>query len=93
MRYPGSEIAPFFKRVTPLPKYRLRVETGSGNLIIFDFTTRLRTTRYADLKDPVLFYSVTTDGGQLIFQIADHMPVRVTDGEFLQMLALSKPRY
>lgn len=84
---------PFFKCVQPLTGHRLRVETGAGNLIVFDFTPRLSTTWYADLRDEALFHSVTTDGEELTFCLPGKMSVRVSSMELLHMLAYNKTRY
>lgn len=81
---------PFFKCVQPLPGHKLRVETGAGNLIVFDFTPRLDATRYADLRDEELFRSVTTNGEDLVFCLPGRMSVRVSSIELLQMLAYNK---
>lgn len=77
----------FFRSVEPLPDYKLLVETLPGERIVFDFAPRLRTTRYGDLRNADLFNSVTTDGVNLIFQTPGIMPVRVSAGEFFQLLA------
>ena len=48
-----------------LPAYRLRVNTGTGASIEFDFSSRLDTMRFGALKDPGLFSTART--GMLLF--------------------------
>ena len=89
MIYPPDTTAPIFRRVRPCQNHSVQVETEKGAMILFDFTPRLRTTRFADLKNPELFNSVTTDGSNLIFQIPNQIPVRISAAEFLGMVGLN----
>jgi hypothetical protein len=84
--------APFFKDVRPLPDYKLEIETGTGNLILFDFKTRLQTAQFGDLRDETLFQSVCTDGERLLFRAPGHMGVEVTAADFLDLLAVDRTK-
>lgn len=81
----------FFQSVAPFGNYKLRVNTIPGEEIVFDFAPRLNTTRFACLKDPQLFASAATDGKRIIFQSPGVMPVFLSAGEFLELLAI-RPR-
>lgn len=80
--------ASFFQSVAPLENYKLRINTIPGEEIIFDFAPRLNTTHFADLKNPQFFASAMTDGQSIIFQLPGIMPVYVSAGEFLELLAI-----
>jgi len=58
----------FFKNVTALPGYKLKVEMGTETFIDFDFTPRLNSVRWGILKNEAVFNSVYTDGFSIIFQ-------------------------
>lgn len=77
----------FFKSVQPAEGYKLYITTLPGEEILFDFNSRISTTRFADLKNKDLFYSASTDGANIIFQIPGLMPLRISAGEFFELLA------
>lgn len=77
----------FFQSVQPMQNYKLRITTLPGEEILFDFTSRLSTTRFADLKNKELFESVSTDGANIIFAIPGWMPLQISVGEFFELLA------
>jgi len=79
-----------FRRVTPLPNYQLRIEMETGNAILFDFTSRLRSVRYGRLKDRAIFESVRTDGDALIFEIDGKELVTITADDFMDLLMIDR---
>ncbi|MEA5134526.1 MAG: DUF2442 domain-containing protein [Candidatus Fimivivens sp.] len=79
-----------FRSVTPLPDYQLKIEMETGNAILFDFTSRLRSVRYGMLQDKEVFNSVRTDGDTLIFGINDNALVTITADDFMDLLMIDR---
>lgn len=71
--------------VRALPDYHLEVVMNSKAVVKFDFHTRLRTARFAALRDKEVFDSVYTDGDYLIFLREGMKCVRITGRELLEM--------
>ena len=53
---------PFIKSVMPLNNWRLFVEMTTGSTMVVDFSHKLETARFGDLKNREIFSSVVTDG-------------------------------
>lgn len=85
-----QECRRYFKRVRPLPAYRMEVTMETGSVIYFDFRSRLKTTRFGALRDQELFQSVETDGDYLIFRKAGSMPVKITALEFMDLVLIDR---
>ena len=49
---------PPVKNVTPLDNYTLLLEFGNGEEKVFDVSPYLNIGKFADLKDPSMFFSV-----------------------------------
>ncbi|HWP52169.1 MAG TPA: hypothetical protein VN626_10785 [Clostridia bacterium] len=81
-----------FRSVTPLPNYQLKIEMETGNAILFDFTSRLRSVRYGRLHDPEIFKSVRTDGDALIFGIDEKELVTITADDFMDLLMIDRTK-
>lgn len=75
-----------FTQVTPLDDYRLKIEMETGNIINFDFRTRLRSARFACLLDEGVFNSVRTDGMHLIFYCDKKEIVKIAASDFMDLL-------
>lgn len=86
----GTGAPPFFKSVRALPDYRLEIHTQTNNVILFDFTSRLNTVRFGELRDQKLFESVSTDGYQLIFVQAGKMEARIDTATFIDLLLVDR---
>lgn len=76
----------YFKKVIANPGYHLEVSMETGTTIQFDFSTRLNTARFGELRDEELFRSVRTDGNYLIFEKVGKMPVKITASEFMDLV-------
>ena len=50
------------KSVTPLSGRRIEVALDNGHSVTLDFTCKLHTVRFGQLKDEDFFLGVTTDG-------------------------------
>lgn len=50
------------KNVTPLSEHRIEVTLDNGHSVTLDFTGKLHTVRFGQLKDKDFFRGVTTDG-------------------------------
>lgn len=57
----------FFKSVTPMEGYRLKIEMSTGNSVTLNLSPKLETMRFCTLKDPEVFGSVAIDGDFLVF--------------------------
>lgn len=79
-----------FRGVTPLPNYQLKIEMETGNAILFDFTSRLRSVRYGRLKDRKVFESVRTDGDSLIFGAEGNEQITITADDFMDLLIIDR---
>jgi hypothetical protein len=66
--------APILK-ILPLTGRKLFIEFFNGSTATLDYTSRLHTTKYADLADETIFMSAKTDGNY------------VTWGNFVQITA------
>lgn len=82
----------YFKSVQALEDYQLEVSMNTGTTIYFDFTSRLKTSRFGRLRDRELFKNVRTDGSYLIFEKAGKIPVKVTASEFLDLVLIDRSR-
>ena len=80
----------FFKNVTALPGYKLKVEMGTGTLIDFDFNTRLRSVRFGTLKNEAVFNSVYTDGNFIIFQKEGEDKVKISADDFMDLVLVDR---
>ena len=74
-----------------LPAYRLRVNTGTGASIEFDFSSRLDTMRFGALKDPGLFSTARTDGSFILFVDAATR-VSISADDFVDLLLVDRTR-
>lgn len=63
------------RTILPLAGRKLFVEFFNGSTATLDYTSRLHTTKYADLADEAIFMSAKTDGHY------------VTWGNFVQVTA------
>lgn len=79
---------PFIKSVMPLNDWRLFVEMATGSVIVADFSHKLETARFGDLKDMDIFRSAVTDGdvvswndGRLILTARELMNIVFVDIE------------
>ena len=79
----------FFKSVTALPGYKLKVEMGTGALIDFDFTTRLRSVRFGTLKNEAVFSTACTDGNFILFE-KEGEAVKISPDEFMDLLLVDR---
>lgn len=80
----------FFKGVRALPNYKLSVEMGTHARIVFDFHTRLLTAKFGALNESKVFNSVQTDGSYLIFKKVDHVVVKITAKEFMDLVLIDR---
>ncbi|MEM1485962.1 hypothetical protein V6615_13990 [Oscillospiraceae bacterium PP1C4] len=81
-----------FRSVTPLPNYQLKIEMETGNAILFDFTSRLRSVRYGRLQDRKVFESARTDGDALIFGVDEKELVTITADDFMDLLMIDRTK-
>ena len=81
-----------FRSVMPLPNYQLKIEMETGNAVLFDFTSRLKSVRYGRLQDPKIFESVHTDGDALIFGFDEDELVIVTADDFMDLLMIDRTK-
>lgn len=80
----------FFRKVAPLPDYRLKVELENGSSVCFDFTSRLRSVRFGALLDYEVFKSVHTDGYFLIFCEQQKEKLRIAAEDFIDLLLVDR---
>ena len=85
--YPG-ERTPSILRVTPLTRFRLRLELGSGSVLVLNMKDRLHSIRFCPLAEPEVFASVTTDGETLFFGRA----VELTAREAMELAIIPPPQ-
>ena len=62
----------------------------TGNVILFDFTSRLRSIRYGKLQNKRIFESVRTDGDSIIFGLNDQDLVIITADDFMDLLMIDR---
>ncbi len=55
-------LRPTAKEVVPMPDYKLRIEFDNGEVKVFDVKPYIKGNWYSELKDPVYFNSVFTNG-------------------------------
>jgi hypothetical protein len=80
----------FFKNITALPGYKLKVEMGTGTLIDFDFTSRLCSVRFGTLKNEAVFNSVYTDGFYIYFKKEGEVKVKISADDFMDLVLVDR---
>jgi len=70
------------RAIQPLPGKRLFVEFFNGSTATLDYTSRLHTTKYADLADEAIFNSAKTNGDCVLWGNY----VQITARELIEML-------
>jgi len=80
----------FFKNVTALPNYKLKVEMGTGTFVDFDFTSRLSSVRWGVLKDEAVFNSAYTDGFFIFFQKEGEVEVKISGNDFMDLVLIDR---
>lgn len=80
----------YFKSVQTLDGHKLKVVMETGTIIHFDFSKRLNTARFGELKDEEFFKSVTSDGSFLIFQKKGKLAIKVAAGEFMDLVLVDR---
>lgn len=83
---------PVFKSVKPLPHWKLDIQMETGSIILFDFTTRIRTARFGSLENEEVFRSVTTDGDSLIFFQNGKEKVNIPADTFWDLLRIDRTK-
>ncbi len=81
-----------FHSVIPLPNYKLKIEMETGNAILFDFTSRLKSVRYGRLQDTKIFESVRTDGDTLIFGVDEIELITITADDLMDLLIIDRTK-
>ncbi len=81
----------FFKSVKALPGFRLKVNTGTDASIEFDFSSRLNTMRFGELKDSELFSTAHTDGDFILFgEVSPRVVISACD--FMDLLSVDRTK-
>ena len=80
----------FFKSVTALPDYKLKVEMGTGARIDFDFTSRLESVRFGNLKDDAVFSTAHTDGFSILFEREGEVKVKISADDFMDLVLVDR---
>lgn len=57
----------YIKAVLSMKDYRLFMEMESGSSVIVDLSVRLKTMKFKELEDVILFKNVKTDGDYVIW--------------------------
>ena len=53
---------PIIVGIQPMSDYMIKVRFNNGTTLILDMKHKLKTMRFQQLKDKVLFFSAVTDG-------------------------------
>ena len=80
----------FFKSVTALPDYKLKIQMGTNTRIDFDFTSRLVSVRFGVLKDETVFNTAYTDGNFILFQKEGVDKVKISAEEFMDLVLVDR---
>lgn len=75
----------YIKAVLPMKSYRLFIEMEGGSTLTVDLSSKLHTTKYAELADEAFFKTATTDGDYVIWGAGR---LRLTVNELMEVVLL-----
>lgn len=75
----------YIKAVMPMKDFRLYMEMEGGSTATVDFSNKLHTAKFAELKDETIFRSAITDGDYVIWGGGR---IRLTVNELMEVILL-----